>query len=99
MAPRKDREEKMLRKMRSEEERKALGRMAEIAESGGLLITWRDIEDALLALRATGRKFDPVTVWRELERAGWIGHVEGKVVVKKPIPLPTLGRILQGLAP
>ncbi len=41
MAPRKDREEKMLRKMRSEEERKALGRMAEIAESGGLLITWK----------------------------------------------------------
>lgn len=89
------REDKLIRQLRSEEEKKALSRMAEIAEAGGFLTTAKDLNDVIIALRVTGKKFDPELIREELERAGWISQVEGKVVIKKAIPLSTLRQFLQ----
>jgi len=89
---RKDREEKMLRQLRTEDERKAMGRLSYIAESGGSLITTRDLMDAITALRVMGKKFEPDYLLEDLEEDGWITTVDSRPVLNKPIPLNTLGQ-------
>jgi hypothetical protein len=89
-----DREEKMFRQLRTEEERKAMARMREMAESGGAIATERDLNDALLALRLLGKKFDAKAVLGALEQTGWITQMEERTVIKKIIPLSTLGQII-----
>ncbi|MBI1748115.1 MAG: hypothetical protein HYR55_16250 [Acidobacteria bacterium] len=91
---RRDREEKMLRQLRTEGERKAVARLSEIAESGGSLTTTTDLEDAITALRVLGKKFEPAFLIEDLEDEGWITQVEGRSFLKRPIPLFIFGQFV-----
>lgn len=91
---RRDREDKMIRQMRTDEERKAVSRLAEIAESRGSLVNTADLEQAIVALRCMGRKFEPAYLLEDLEEEGWITHVDGRPMLNKPIPLLIFGQFV-----
>lgn len=91
---RRDREDKMIRQLRTDDERKAVARLSAIAEAGGSLINATDLENAILALRVLGKKFEPGYLLEDLEEEGWITQVDGRPVLKKPIPLNILGQFV-----